>query len=53
MAAQGSRIIIKLKSTESGYTYVTMKNKRNNPDRMVMRKYDPMVKRHVEFRETK
>ena len=45
---------VKLLSTAgTGHFYVTMKNKRNNPDRMVMRKYDPMVKRHVEFRETK
>ena len=53
MAASGTRIIIKLKSTESAYTYVTTKNKRNDPERMVLRKYDPIVKRHVEFRETK
>ena len=46
------RPIIKLKSTAgTGYTYVTRKNRRNNPDRMVLKKYDPVVRKHVDFRE--
>ena len=46
------RPVIKLKSTAgTGYTYVTRKNRRNNPDRLVLRKYDPMIRRHVEFKE--
>ncbi|MGQ0464520.1 MAG: 50S ribosomal protein L33 [Sporichthyaceae bacterium] len=46
------RPIIKLKSTAgTGYTYVTKKNRRNDPERMVLRKFDPVVRRHVEFRE--
>ena len=52
MAHTDIRSIIKLKSTAgTGYTYVTRKNRRNNADRMVLRKYDPRVRRHVEFRE--
>jgi large subunit ribosomal protein L33 len=54
MAKKGSdvRPIIKLRSTAgTGYTYVTRKNRRNDPDRMVLRKYDPRVRAHVEFRE--
>ena len=40
--AKDLRPIIKLKSTAgTGYTYVTRKNRRNNPDRMVLKKYDP------------
>ncbi|BAS15603.1 50S ribosomal protein L33 [Arthrobacter sp. Hiyo8] len=36
------RPIIKLKSTAgTGYTYVTRKNRRNDPDRLVLKKYDP------------
>jgi ribosomal protein L33 len=35
----------------TGYTYVTKKNRRNDPDRMVLKKYDPVVRKHVEFRE--
>lgn len=53
MAASDTRIVIKLKSPESPFTYVTTKNKRNDPDRMVLRKYDPVVMRQVEFKEGK
>jgi large subunit ribosomal protein L33 len=46
------RPVIKLRSTAgTGFTYVTRKNRRNNPDRMSIRKYDPMIRAHVEFRE--
>ena len=52
MARNEIRPIVKLKSTAgTGYTYVTRKNRRNDPDRMVIRKYDPIAKRHTEFRE--
>jgi large subunit ribosomal protein L33 len=48
------RPIIKLRSTaDTGFTYVTRKNRRNSPDRLVLRKYDPVVRRHVEFKETR
>ena len=43
---------IKLRSTEgTGYTYVSTKNRRNSPDRIVLRKYDPALRRHVDFAE--
>jgi large subunit ribosomal protein L33 len=46
------RPIIKLRSTAgTGYTYVTKKNRRNDPDRMILRKYDPVARKHVEFKE--
>ena len=52
MARNDIRPIIKLKSTAgTGYTYVTRKNKRNNPDRVTIKKYDPVVRKHVDFRE--
>jgi large subunit ribosomal protein L33 len=52
MARNELRPIIKLRSTAgTGYTYVTRKNRRNNPDRLVLRKYDPQVRMHVLFRE--
>jgi large subunit ribosomal protein L33 len=50
---KGNRIVIKLKSSESGHTYTTMKNRRNDPSRLELRKYDPLVRRHVTYRETK
>jgi large subunit ribosomal protein L33 len=52
MARTEVRPIVKLRSTAgTGFTYVTRKNRRNNPDRMTLRKYDPFVRRHVDFRE--
>ncbi|WP_124054560.1 50S ribosomal protein L33 [Arcanobacterium ihumii] len=52
--AKDIRPIIKLVSTAgTGYTYVTRKNRRNNPERMVLKKYDPMVRKHVEFKESR
>ncbi|MEU0880810.1 50S ribosomal protein L33 [Lentzea sp. NPDC005914] len=46
------RPIIKMRSTAgTGYTYVTRKNRRNDPDRLVLRKYDPVARKHVDFKE--
>jgi large subunit ribosomal protein L33 len=46
------RPIITLRSTAgTGFTYVTRKNRRNDPDRLVLSKYDPVVRRHVDFKE--
>lgn len=46
------RPVIKLRSTAgTGYTYVTRKNRRNDPDRLALRKYDPIIRQHVAFRE--
>ncbi|UTM38178.1 50S ribosomal protein L33 [Rhodococcus pyridinivorans] len=55
MAARSEiRPVVKLRSTAgTGYTYVTRKNRRNDPDRLVLRKYDPALRRHVDFREEK
>ncbi len=47
------REIIKLKSTKSSFTYSTKKNKTQTPDRITIKKYDPIVREHVEFKETK
>jgi large subunit ribosomal protein L33 len=52
MARNEIRPIVKLRSTAgTGYTYVTRKNRRNDLDRLVLKKYDPVVRRHVDFRE--
>jgi large subunit ribosomal protein L33 len=50
---KGNRIVIKLRSTESGHTYTTLKNRKNDPNRLELRRYDPTVRRHVAYRETK
>lgn len=45
---------IKLLSTAgTGFYYVTKKNPRNTTEKMVFRKYDPVVRKHVEFKEHK
>lgn len=53
MAKSQARETIKLRSTESPYIYTTEKNKRNTTERLTIKKYDPIVKRHVEFKEQK
>ncbi len=44
---------IKLKSSKSSFFYYTMKNKSSTPERLTLRKYDPTIREHVEFKETK
>lgn len=45
--------IKRLKSTESGYTYTTKRNNKNTPEKLELRKYDPIVRKHVIFKESK
>jgi len=52
--AKPASIKIKLVSTaDTGYFYVTKKNPRTMTEKMVKRKYDPVVRKHVEFKEAK
>jgi large subunit ribosomal protein L33 len=52
MARNTTRPVVKLKSTAgTGATYVTRKNRLNDPDRLVLRKYDPVAGAHDHFRE--
>lgn len=44
---------IRLKSTESPFVYSTEKNRTKTPDRITIKKYDPVVRKHVEFKEAK
>lgn len=45
---------VKLVSTaNTGFFYTTYKNKRNTPDKLEMMKYDPVVRKHVTFKEAK
>lgn len=45
---------IKLESTAgTGHFYTTTKNKRTMPDKMEVIKFDPKVRRHVLYKETK
>jgi len=52
--AKAANIKIKLLSTaDTGFFYVTSKSSRTKTEKMSFRKYDPVAKKHVEFKETK
>ena len=52
--AKAATIKIKLNSTAgTGYYYVAKKISRTMTDKMVVKKYDPVVRKHVEFKEGK
>lgn len=45
---------IRMVSTaDTGFFYTTYKNKRNTPDKLEMKKYDPKARKHVTFKEAK
>ncbi len=52
--AKSNTIQIKLVSTaDTGYYYVTKKNPRTTTDKLEMRKYDPVARKHVIFKEAR
>jgi len=52
--AKKERDKIKLVSTaDTGFYYTTTKNKKNTPDKLEFKKYDPVVRKHVVFKEAK
>jgi large subunit ribosomal protein L33 len=52
--AKATTIKIKLLSTaDTGYFYVTKKNSRTMTEKLAVKKYDPVARKHVEFKETK
>lgn len=52
--AKAVTIKVKLVSTaDTGYFYVTKKNSRTMTEKLSMKKYDPVAKKHVEFKEAK
>jgi large subunit ribosomal protein L33 len=40
-------------TADTGYFYVTKKNSRTMTEKMTKKKYDPVAKKHVEFKESK
>jgi large subunit ribosomal protein L33 len=49
-------VTIKVKlvsSADTGFYYVAKKNSRTMTDKLVKKKYDPVARKHVEFRESK
>ena len=52
--AKGKTILIKLESSAgTGYFYVRKKNPRTLTEKLELKKYDPRVRKHVLFKETK
>jgi large subunit ribosomal protein L33 len=52
--AKSAREKIRLNSTAgTGHFYTTDKNKKNTPEKMEMNKYDPVVRKHVPYKEGK
>ncbi len=52
--AKSNSVKIKLVSTaDTGFYYVTKKNARTMTEKMVKKKYDPVIRKHVEFKEAK
>ena len=52
--AKTATIQIKLESTaDTGYYYVTKKNQRTKTEKLELKKYDPVARKHVVFKEGK
>ena len=52
--AKGAREKIKLESSAgTGHFYTTNKNKRTMPEKLELKKFDPVVRKHVPYKETK
>ena len=52
--AKAVTIKVRLVSTaDTGYFYVTKKNSRTMTEKMSMKKYDPVARKHVEFKDAK
>jgi large subunit ribosomal protein L33 len=52
--AKPTTVKIRLNSSAgTGFFYVTKKNSRTMTEKMVVRKYDPVARKHVEFKEGK
>ena len=54
MAGISKRSIVQIESTAgTGYRYTVTKSRKLHPERIEFKKYDPVVKKHVIFKETK
>lgn len=52
--AKPATVKIRLVSTaDTGYFYVTKKNPKTQTEKMSVRKYDPVARKHVQFKEAK
>ncbi|MEK9644751.1 MAG: 50S ribosomal protein L33 [Alphaproteobacteria bacterium] len=52
--AKANTVVVKLLSTaDTGYFYVAKKNPRTQTEKLEFRKYDPVARKHVLFKEAK
>ena len=52
--AKAASILIKLvSSADTGFFYVTRKNPRTSTEKIQLKKYDPVARKHVIFKESK
>ncbi len=52
--AKPNTVLIKMVSTaDTGYFYVAKKNPKKTTDKLEFRKYDPVARKHVMFKESK
>ena len=51
--AKANHKIKLVSSAKTGHYYTTVKNNRNTPEKMKCKKYDPVVRKHVEYVEAK
>ena len=52
MATKRDKIRL-ISSANTGHFYTTDKNKKTKPDKIEMKKYDPVVRKHVAYKESK
>jgi len=53
MAKPATVLIKMVSSADTGYFYVTKKNPRTKTEKMELKKYDPVARKHVAFKESK
>jgi len=52
--AKQTFVKIKMQSSaDTGYFYVTKKNPKTQTEKLTLKKYDPVARKHVEFKESK
>jgi large subunit ribosomal protein L33 len=52
--AKPNSVLIKLQSTaDTGFLYIAKKNAKKQTDKLELKKYDPVARKHVLFKETK
>ena len=52
MASKRDKIRL-ISTANTGHFYTTDKNKKTTPDKMEIKKYDPVVRKHVAYKEAK